>query len=273
MYHSSLAVPSSQLWPHVKGKAALTGPRILFQPLFSLYFLHVLCVLAVGRHIYCFLICKMESIAAQCCNTSAKLIYAASLISSTYQLSGLCENLDSLCVGLEKSNRWEESVSATQLVHKVPTSQWVMWSEKGCGHSINFKLVALSECCHGWRRSVFRAKSQLQCWSLWAQWMSYQRPGRWRKKGYLSCSCKKEAAQDLHEWGEQTIFFHSPSSITSTFSTGNMVLLLLLEKCGMGKTLIQTPFCSSSSWISGTSIDIAGEQKWNNLTISINDRD
>lgn len=51
------------------------------------------------------LICKMENVTAQYCNTNTRLIYAASLISSTNQLSGLCENLDSAYVGLERSSR------------------------------------------------------------------------------------------------------------------------------------------------------------------------
>lgn len=84
--------------------------------------------------------------------------------------------------------------------------------------------------------------------------MSYQRHGRWSKEGYFSCSSKKEAAQDLHELEDQMDFLHSPSPNTSTFSMSSMVLLILLEKCGVGGSLIQTPFCRSSCWINRTSI-------------------
>lgn len=75
--------------------------------------------------------------------------HAASLISSINQLSGLCENLYPVCVGLQRRNRWEESISATRKrrAHKFSRSWWVMWSEKG--HSILYKHMALDECCSG----------------------------------------------------------------------------------------------------------------------------
>lgn len=116
---------------------------------------------------------------------------------------------------------------------------------------------------------MLRAKSQLPRCSPLSSGRASKDPGGGRRKGISAVAGRKSQPRNPTSWENKLISSTPPApsphpSAREASLHATISLALLLENCGVARSLIQPPFCSSSCWKGSTSVRSSrrAEMKW-----------